>query len=461
MARVLELGLVAFVVLAPWPLGGVPPAGRLAIEVAALALLVVWCAEAVVRGVVLPPKPVILAGVLGLVFAAAQAVPIGEPVVALLSPRAAAVRDACRPPEAVRDVEARVLGADPQTLDRPASLSIDPRATASALRTGAAALALLLVGTAVAASGGAGRVVLALLAGSAFQGLYGLLVLLSGHDRIWHLAKRHNLDAATGTYVNKNHFACLVAMGLACGLGLLLDRARGSSGETLRRRFVASLDARGSGTLLVGLLVIVALAGLLTSLSRAGIAAGALGLALAALGGRGTRTRTGVVALLVVIAVAAVPLVQIGADRLVAAYGQSPEDLETGRLTVWCDTLRVAGAFPITGAGFGTFAAVYPQFRSAEVRRFYDHAHNDALQGLAEGGVVGTTFLAVIVGAIFAAAARALGQRESALGAGLAASIVVFAVHGLVDFNAHIPANLAIAAVLSGLLLGLPWSTEN
>ncbi len=461
MGRVLELGLVAFVVLAPWPLGGVPPAGRLAIEVAALCLLAVWCVAAVSRGAVLPPKLVVLAGTLGLAVAALQALPLGEAVVAVVSPRAAAVRLTCRPPADVQDAEARILGQDPRTLDSSMTLSVDPRATASALRTAAAVVALLLVATTVAAAGGARRVVLALLVGCALQGLYGLLVLLSGHDRIWHLPKLHNLDAATGTYVNKNHFACLLAMGLSAGLGLLLDRVRRAPGGTLRSRFVASLDARGSFTLFVGLLVALALAGLLTSFSRAGIAAGALGLGLAALGGRGTRTRTRVVILLVVSALAAVPLAQVGADRLVADYSQSPEELEAGRLTVWRDTLRLIAAFPVTGTGFGTFAAAYPLFRAPEVRRFYDHAHNDALQALAEGGVVGATPLALVLGAILAAAWGAIARRESALGAGLAAGVVAFAVHGLVDFNAHIPANLAIAACLSGLLLGLPWSSQD
>ena len=72
LGRVLEFGLAAVVVLAPWPLGGVPPGGRLALEIAALALVAVWCARGLRSGVTLPPRPVTLGAALALAFAAVQ-----------------------------------------------------------------------------------------------------------------------------------------------------------------------------------------------------------------------------------------------------------------------------------------------------------------------------------------------------------------------------------------------------
>jgi O-antigen ligase len=455
LGRALELGLAALVVLAPWPFGGVPPAGRLAIELAALALLTLWCARALVHGVVLPPRAVTVGLALALALAAIQALPLGEAIVSRVSPRAAELRQEVRPPEDVLHAEARILGVEPRSLEPlPPALSVDPVATASALRTGGAAVALLLVALTVGTLGGARRVVLALLFGCALQGFYGMLVLLSGHDRIWHVPKEYNLDAATGTYVNKNHFACLLAMGLACGLGLILARARATTGRTLRDRLVLGLDARGSRTALLGLSFAIAFAGLSTSFSRAGIAAGVLGLALAALGSRIARTPRHVVPLVVVLALAALPLAQIGADRLAAQYADSPEQFASGRVAVWRDTLRMATAFPAVGAGFGSFAAIYPSFRSPDVRRFYDHAHNDPLQVLAEGGILGAAFLALVVGPILACAVRAIARGGRPLAAGIAAALCAYAAHGLVDFNGHIPANLAVATVLAGLLLG-------
>jgi hypothetical protein len=34
-------------------------------------------------------------------------------------------------------------------------------------------------------------------------------------------------------------------------------------------------------------------------------------------------------------------------------------------------------------------------------------------------------------------------------------------LHALIDFNFHIPSNAAVAAVLGGMLLGLPWQRRS
>ena len=59
------------------------------------------------------------------------------------------------------------------------------------------------------------------------------------------------------------------------------------------------------------------------------------------------------------------------------------------RIVVWKDTVSMVAAFPVAGSGYGTFASAYPLFRSPEVRKYNAHAHNDPLQALAEGGIVG------------------------------------------------------------------------
>jgi hypothetical protein len=47
---------------------------------------------------------------------------------------------------------------------------------------------------------------------------------------------------------------------------------------------------------------------------------------------------------------------------------------------------------------------------------------------------------------------------KGVLGVGFAAGLAAMLLHSLVDFNFHIPANAATAAILAGALLGLPWS---
>jgi O-antigen ligase len=302
------------------------------------------------------------------------------------------------------------------------------------------------------------RTAAALAGAAAIQGFYGILVLASDEPRILHLPKQHYLDCATGTFVNRNHYAGWLAMALACGLGLLLDEVarirRGARGAR------AWAGPEAGKVLLLGLALVVGTAGLLTSFSRAGIAVGAVALGLTALAGTGAgRLRTRLAVALVVAAAGVLPLLQLGSAKLVARYADTAEHLvsEGGRARVWSDGLRMAAAFPATGAGFGTFAAAYPAFRSPDVRFFYAHAHNDLVQVAAEAGVLGSILVLALVASVGRALVRAFQGALGIAGVGVAAAVVAILLHALVDFHFHVPANAATAAVLVGLLEGMAW----
>ncbi len=462
LARCLEWGLVAFVILIPLPFGAVGLLGRISLETAALLLGLLWLLRSLLRPTRLPSRSVIT-GMIGLVILATlQIVPAGEEVVAFISPKAAEIREMAEPPAEIMAAEESLIGIDPTSLDRPLTLSVDPGATASALRTGIAFCLLLLVSTTVASVRGGRRLAAALLISASFQGLYGILVLASGHEKIWHITKKYYLSSATGTYVNRNHFACFLAMATVCGLALILDRHKHKS--RTGRSMVRMFGGENSKNLLLGLLLIVGLAGLLASLSRAGIALGLLAITITMLAaGRAKGLRKSIVIVLLLVAVAVIPLLQLGSDELIARYARSAKDmsLEGGRPTVWLDTLHMAASYPLCGAGYGTFAAAYPLFRSAEVRLFFKHAHNDLVQALAEGGIIGALFLAMLLLPIVSTIVRAIGGAKGTLAVGFAAGLTAFLLHSLIDFNLHIPANAATASILAGMVLGLPWKSRN
>jgi O-antigen ligase len=115
-------------------------------------------------------------------------------------------------------------------------------------------------------------------------------------------------------------------------------------------------------------------------------------------------------------------------------------------------------AFPLCGSGYGTFVAAYPSFRSAGVRALYTHAHNDLLQAWIEGGVLGGVCLTLLFVPVLRSTLRALGGAKGTLGVGFAAGLTAVLLHSLVDFDFHIPANAATAAVLAGMMEGLPWA---
>ena len=462
-ARLLEVGLVGLIFLAPLPFGAVAPEGRLALEIGAMLLLVIWIARAGFHPTPLPSRLVLtgIAGLLGL--ALLQAIPLGSPIVSRFSPRAVEIRQDSRTPAVSEPAESEILGRDVAELEPTATLSLDPGATASALRTGAALAALLLVATTVASVCGARRLALGLLLSAAFQGLYGVMVVASGHDRIWHLPKEYFLDSATGTFVNKNHFAGLLAMSLAGGMALIYRSFRVSRQASRDGSPLAALfRPDGIRSLLLCLPLVIGLAGLMLSYSRAGIALGLLALGVTILAaGRFQRLRTRLIVGVSIVAAAAVPIVRLGWERLAERYAASATELVSARVTVITDSFSLIGDFPVTGCGFGSFYAAYPLVRSPEVRSFYSHVHNDFLQVWVEGGAIGLTFLLLLLIPLLHRTLRAIGGAKGTIAIGLAAGLMALLLHSMVDFSLHIPSNAAIAAILAGALQGLPWKRQD
>jgi O-antigen ligase len=397
------------------------------------------------REVALPPRAA-LAALLGLLaLATLQTIPIGHAGVAALSPRAESLRQ----------------GLDPAPR---ATLSLAPRATASALRTGAALAGILLVTTSVVASRGAARIALAASVSAAFQGLYGLLVLASGHERIWNVPKTAYLDSATGTFVNKNHFAGFLAATIPLGVGLVVVAARKARDLTRRKGgLLLAFGPAGTRALLLALLTLPALGGLLLSFSRAGIALGVAATAATAVAALSGKAVHRAAAIVLVIAIAAVPLADLGADRLMARYASSGSDLNAagGRATVWLGTLEMIGAFPIGGCGFGSYTWVFPAFSDPEVRLHYTHAHNDLLQLGAEGGLGAVLLFGLLLVSLARAGVRALSVARDPLVIGAAAGLTALLLHALVDFDFHIPADAALAAVLGGVIFGASWNARS
>jgi O-antigen ligase len=110
---------------------------------------------------------------------------------------------------------------------------------------------------------------------------------------------------------------------------------------------------------------------------------------------------------------------------------------------------------PLSGWGLGTFAEVYPQFRSFYTNFFVDHAHNDYLQLLVEMGGLGFAIMLWFVIEAHRGAIKKLKNwtvdTNGALGLAAMLGIAGILVHSFLDFNLQIPANAALFYVLCTL----------
>jgi O-antigen ligase len=109
------------------------------------------------------------------------------------------------------------------------------------------------------------------------------------------------------------------------------------------------------------------------------------------------------------------------------------------------------------GLGLGAYADALPPFKSGTADLRVEHAENDYLEMLAEGGLLGLAL--VLTSVLFAARAAARGIRDKVAGLerglvlGAAAGATSLLVHSLFDFNLRITSNAILFALLSSWVL--------
>jgi O-antigen ligase len=247
-----------------------------------------------------------------------------------------------------------------------------------------------------------------------------------------------------GPYVNHNHYAGLMEMLLPIPLVFLFTRY----GSRLRKAAAALAAALMASTIFL-------------SGSRGGMLAFAAQMTFFIAILLRQRKAGRMAFMLGVFLVLAIGLLAwLGGGELVERIASIQSEARTElsgamRVNIDRDAIHMFRQRPLLGWGLGTFAEVYPQFRSFYTNFFVDRAHNDYLQLLVEMGGLGfATMLWFLVIVYYRASKKLKNWTVDTNGAvGLAAilGITGILVHSFLDFNLQIPANAALFYVLCTL----------
>ena len=261
---------------------------------------------------------------------------------------------------------------------------------------------------------------------------------------------------AFGPFVNRNHFAGFLELGIGLAGGLLIGRGT-------RREWLAVYASA----------LLVMCAGVVLSASRGGLLA--LGaevvflVAIAAPGWSNEQGREKARAGLLVRAAAALLLGAgtiggavwlVGSEGLVANFSQLEQASPTesserySRRDIWQATWQMIKAHPIAGVGLGAFPYAYTRYDQSSGAQRVEQAHNDYLQVLADGGVIGGVLALSFLELLFLHGFLQANTRDKtrrALVLGALTGCFAIAVHSFVEFNLQVTANAQLFLALCAL----------
>ena len=307
--------------------------------------------------------------------------------------------------------------------------------------------------------------ILFLLIIGCFEALYGLIQTYSGSNHIWWLKMARGVRVR-GTYINPDHFANFMGMGvvLAAGFaGALSPRGERSgvvSGQkrSLRVRITDAFSGEEgfskrvlvlfSGVVLGIGLIFSACRGAMISVAGAMFLMGLMSML------RKDYRRKGLV-LLGLFLLISIYAIKIGVEYPIERFMTLESGLES-RSRYAKKTMDVFADYRVTGVGVGNFQYAYSKYQAGEDQKYYFyHAHNDWAQFLAEAGSIGLCLLLIGISYYLFKTMKLWKKRKDPYAVCLGVlPVVVLAdmgIHSYADFNLHIPANFMILVALMAI----------
>lgn len=474
--------VLLMVVLAPWFFGAVDPIFEYALFAGIALICVLWGVRSVVEQHFLWFScPVALC--LGLMFFIGifQLVPMPSALLHVASPAAASLNSDLRPIQ----LEIITEGEPPTARSPWPTISVNPYSTQQWL---VRLLAIIVLFAAVrvnfASTESLKRLAWVAFANGVALSIFALYQFVHArskggdeHNRIFGFFTRGEVF---GTFICRNHFAYYVNICIGLGVALLLISGRSENDKRASRTHKAqalveqTAESESTVSLLsilhsplqlwlsVGIALMVG--AVICSLSRGGVAALVGGLITAYLLRSVSKLRrTPRWEVLVVPVLLFVGLISwLGIKPLESRLAVSGGDLSAdGRLVMWKNLLSLVWRFPIFGSGNGTLQYVEPLTRSRDFGGYnasvdIDHAHNDYLEALIEGGVLRFGLTVAIVVLLVRYGRKAMRRHEirtpGRLAFGAFVGIVAVALQSFVDFGLSTPAVTVLATVAAAFL---------
>jgi O-antigen ligase len=291
------------------------------------------------------------------------------------------------------------------------------------------------------------------------------MVIDPDHPLVYGFWKPREGGHVFGPFINRNHFAGWMVMGLpvvigySCGIVAALRRPQhrgwkdwlhwGSSVEA--NRFILAAGA-----------ILVMAASLMLTQSRSGLLGFAAGVAIIAVFvvARATQPAVRAAALLYFGVLVVGAVIWTGGNSAVVRWSDAPRDV-SGRTNAWRDTLTIIHDFPAAGTGLGTYGKAMLVYQTGSREMMYAQAHNDYLQLAAEGGVLVGVPAVVVLVLLVRIIRRRLNASDDDLvtswvRVGAIAGLAGIGLQSLMEFSLQMPGNAVMFVFVAALAMHRP-----
>lgn len=266
---------------------------------------------------------------------------------------------------------------------------------------------------------------------------YGLLQYLGVFNHSWWMTE----DFVSATYVNHNHFAGYLELAIPLAVGIFFIRRPKSI------------------TYMLGLTIalILMVAAFILSQSRgAWISLGMSILIMGLIMLRKMNYNKKNILTLAVLVIAVLFFIYFVKDvvslRIETITNPELGEVSLGtRLQIWRGTINLIRENPMIGSGIGTFIWAFNRYRPEGLNVQANFAHNDYLNMASEMGVLAPIIMIWLFFIIIKTGIRRSGSHPEILGCAI--GVLSLSLHGLVDFNFHIPANMLLFSVYAGIIM--------
>jgi len=295
-----------------------------------------------------------------------------------------------------------------------------------------------------------------------FQALYAIFLQYSGWKTS--LFGFNINERATGSFVYWNHLANYLLLCLSIAIGYLIGSLTGVVSTSRRDKFATMIEVLLSPKWIIRICIIIMVVALIMTRSRMGNSAFFISLLVSSLIAlivmkRPPNTLKWLIASLIILDLVIVGT-YFGVEKVKERLQSTSFQAET-RDDVVRDAIPYVKNSWVTGSGAGSFYSTFLQYQSTEYQAFYDHAHNEYVQFIAEYGLLPSLLLFAVLLYVIWFALKTMRLSKSNFNQGLALATLMacfgMIMHSSVDFVLQ---NYAISLLLITILILIHLKTE-